>query len=100
MPNFNILLNGAAIPNNKLIIPASASESRNITLVHVDGPGAVGKLVKIQTSSLVFISDVMGALDVNGQFVFTIGPSFGAKGDLTLSISVGTKQKSLEVRFV
>jgi hypothetical protein len=43
---------------------------------------------------------VAGNLDNTGKFAFTVGPGFSQKGNLTLTVTVGTKKKTLAVQFV
>lgn len=100
MSNFEIQYNGAPIPNSKLIIPSNASENRQISIVYTDGAQGAGKNFKIQTSAPFFISNVHGALDSNGRFNLTVGPGFGAKGDVSITVSLGNKSKSLDIRFI
>lgn len=98
--DFSLLLNAAPAPS-KVVIPANNHEFKQFTIVHNQGATAEGKLVQIETSSLVYISAVVGNLDANGQFVFVVGPSFETKGNVTLTISAGSnKKKTLEVQFV
>lgn len=98
--DFNILLNGAVV-NSKIVITANSFENKQFVVSHNSGANAAGNLVLMETSSPVYISAVTGNLDSNGQFAFTVGPSFGMRGDITLTISAGSnKKKTLEVQFV
>jgi hypothetical protein len=94
-----LLVNGVPV-GSKLVIPSSQSEIRTITVVHNQGTAAAGKLVTIETSSPTFISALSGNLNANGQFQFVVGPSFGTRGSVSLSISVGQGKKSLEITYV
>jgi len=97
--SFIIQLNGAPV-TQKVVIAANAFDNKQFTIVHNQGAEAAGKLLQIETSSLVYISSVNGNLDANGQFVFTVGPSFDARGNVVLTVEVGNKKKTLEVQFV
>jgi len=96
---FIIQLNGAPV-TGKVVITGNSSETRTFILVGLQGAGDAGKLVTIETTCLLFISAVLGNLDANGQFSFVVGPSFYAKGNTSMVISVGNAKKSLEVQFV
>jgi hypothetical protein len=98
--NFDLLFNGAPIPNSKLVIPSNASTNRQVSIVFADGAQGAGKLFTIQTSAPLFISAVNGALDANGRFNLTIGPGFGARGDVTITVKLGNKTKSLDIQFI
>ena len=100
MNNIEIQYNGAPVPNSKLSIPSNASESRQLSIVYSDGSQGAGKLFQIQTSAPFFISAVSGTLDANGRFNLTVGPGFGAKGDVSISVSLGNKSKSLDIKFI
>jgi len=100
MSNFEIQYNGAPIPNSKLVIPSNASENRQVSLVYSDGAQGAGKLFQIQTSAPFFISAVNGALDSHGRFNLTVGPGFGAKGDVSITVTISNKSKSLDIRFI
>ena len=94
-----LLVNGAPVNNGKVVIPASISEVRTITAVHSQGAAAAGKLVVIETSSPTFISTLSGNLDATGRFNFVVGPSFGARGTVNLTVNAGNAKKPLDITY-
>jgi hypothetical protein len=100
MPEFSILLNGAPVTKD-VVITSNAFSNAKLTVVHKNSDRAVGKLVQIECSSLLYISAVNGNLDQHGAFSFTVGPGFGLRGSVTLTISAGSGQKqTVNVQFV
>lgn len=98
MANFDILVNGAPAPTTIFVV-GDGHTTQQITLAAKDGTHSAGKLVTIAPSCLTYISTLSGNLDANGHFTFVIGPSFAAKGTVTLLISVGGKNNSQDVTF-
>lgn len=96
---FDILLNGSPT-NGPIVMESNSSNVTQLILSYRAGSVGAGKLVKIATSALAHISAVNGNLDSNGQFPLNIGPGFALRGDLNLSIKVGTKVRSLDIQFV
>jgi len=94
---FDILYNGSPITN--LVIPSTASDSRQLTVVW-SGPGGLGKLVQIETSCLFLISAVIGNLDTNGKFNFVVGPGFGNKGNVSITVTVSNAKRTVNIQFV
>lgn len=97
--NFDILLNGAPV-STPLVITSNAFTAAQLVLVHKNGAAGAGKLVQISTSCLMNINAVNGVLNSLGKFDLVVGPGFGAKGDASLTIKVGTKNKTLDIQFV
>jgi len=98
MADFDILYNGASVTN--VVIPSNAYKNALLMVQHRLGAAAAGKLVTIETSSLLYMSAVNGSLDNNGNFAFTVGPGFGQKGNVSLTVSAGSAQKkSLNIQF-
>lgn len=98
---FDVWFNGAIVQLNiPFVVNGNAYESKQLTLIARAGAPAAGKLVTIDTSGLINITSVSGSLDSNGQFAFSVGPSFSAKGDTGLVLHVGDKTKSLDIRFI
>jgi hypothetical protein len=96
MPNIVFLKAGA--PTDK--IELSGDQSTSQALVVSAGAAAAGQSVVLTTSAPLFIDKVKGVLDSQGKFAFILGPSFGAKGDATITAQVKNKSKSLDVRFI
>lgn len=94
------MLVGGAPLTGKVVIPGNAFENKQITVTADAGALAVGKLVSIGTSAPTSISSVFGSLDAMGKFTFTVGPSFGLKGDVTLTVVVGDKMKIAQIQYV
>lgn len=99
MPDFQVLINGSPI-TGKVVLNGNSFDNRQCTIVHNSGSAAAGKLVQIGTSCIINLSAITGNLNNSGQFVFVVGPSFGGKGDVTLTVSVGVKNKTLDFQFV
>lgn len=97
--NFDILMNGAPI-NGPLVITSNAFTAAQLVLAHKSGAAGAGKLVQISTTCLMNLNAVNGVLDSLGKFNLVVGPGFSAKGDATLTIKVGSKNKTLDVQFV
>lgn len=98
MSRFTLQLNGAVL-GKSLTIPSGQTEYRTIQIVHSRGANAAGKLVHIETSAPTYIDTLNGNLDANGHFQFIIGPSFGTRGSVSLTVDVGGPKKSLDVTF-
>lgn len=94
MPSFDIFLNGTKV-TSQVTITSNSSETGAFTL-----SGPANKIVSIETSCLLFINKLTGSTDTNGNFAFTVGPGFSAKGDVILTIKVGNQKKTLDIRFV
>lgn len=98
MADFYIKRNGAVV-DGPVVIKGDQSSSANMTIEHKNGAAGAGKAVKLETSAPMFVSPVAGVLDANGAWSFTVGPSFGAKGDATITVRVANKKDTFEVRF-
>ena len=91
------VLNGREV--SAVALKGDQSTILRVTLDAGSEGSMAGKGVVITTSAPMFVSPVDTHLDSNGHATFTIGPSFGAKGDGTIAAKVGNKTKSLDIRF-
>lgn len=100
LSEFDVYVNGSIVPENgKVVIVGNASEARQLILTARAGAASHDKVVMVETSSLVNMSAVNGNLDATGKFTLVVGPSFGAKGNVSLTINVGDKTKHINVQF-
>lgn len=98
MADFKVKNNGAVV-DGPVQLKGDQSTSAPMTVEHNNGAAAAGKPVLLTTSAPLFVSPVAGSLDANGKFAFALGPSFGMKGDGTVTVDVNKKKVSFDVRF-
>lgn len=94
----DIFVNGAPV-GAKLVIPANNSDTRTLVIVHKQGASASGKVVSLETSAPLYINSLNATFDPTGKCQFVVGPSFGARGSVTLTISPGHGKRTLELVF-
>ncbi len=88
---------GASLNHNAVIrIPGNASATKKFNIVDGAAPGAA---FTIEAGAPVMIDKVEGNLNAQGTAEIIVGPSFGAKGDVSLTVKVGNVRKSFQVRF-
>lgn len=98
--DFDITYNGAAINlNQPQTLLGDKFTTKQYVVVAEAGAEVAGRAVAISTTAPIPMDKVDGVLDATGRFTFVVGPSFGAKGDVNLSVKVGTKKKAFDVRF-
>lgn len=98
MANFFVKQNGAVV-DGPVLCKGDRSTSVPMSVEYKTGASGAGKPVTLETSAPLYISPVAGVLDANGKFTFTLGPSFGMKGDGTITAKVGTQKDSFDFRF-
>ncbi len=97
--DFDVLKNGAAV-TGQVFIPGDGHTTQQFVIVHKDGAAAAGKLVVIDPSCPVYLDTLGGNLDGVGHFTFNVGPSMGAKGNVVLTLTAGSKKTvSLAILF-
>jgi len=101
MAGFVVKKDNTAIESGApVLVKGDQSSLQKLTIEHKNGTAGAGKKVTLETTAPMYISPVDGVLDANGKLVLTLGPSFGTKGDGSVTVKVkDAGHQSFSYRF-